>query len=426
MIRYMIVLTILIAGSACSKNQTAAAEPGTNSSSSANQESQIKFEQQNNALSFKLWQELDQDQENLFFSPYSINTALGMVYAGARGNTAREIAKAMGYELWEDKQHQVFGQYQTALNAIAKREKAEFDIANALFAAQKNEHRLIPDYLDLLQDSFASELYSLDFDQAAQSADFINRWVEKQTNERIKDMVSERQIAQSNHGMVLVNAIYFKGNWLHKFPLESTYPSRFYRDSRRTPESAIDFDMMQIKANFRYAEMPGYQILELPYEEEELSMILVLPNEIKGIASRLDTRLWQKWLNALKNQEVRVYLPRFKLEQSLEGLVSTFQKLGIQDAFDPYGADFSGIMKYDRSQNLFIAKISHKAFLEIKEEGTEAAAATQVGFATTSMAPNPVEIPTFRADIPFLCMIVHKPDNNILFLGKVMDPDVIE
>lgn len=380
---------------------------------------QINPEQQNNAFCFKLWRELDQKNENLFVSPYSINTALAMVYSGAKNETAREIAEVMGYSLPMDEQHLFFAKYQADLNSIADKKQAELKVANALFAHEDNADQLIPAYIKVLKDSFNSEMHTLDFENEAQSATFINRWVERRTNSRIKNMVSKEDIAYNKGGIILVNAIYFKGNWLHKFPLRNTHVMKFYQDSKCSPSSAKDFEMMNVTSSFSYAELPGYQILEMPYEEEDLAMIFVLPDEIKDIAKDLNSQTWQDWMAALKPQEVVAYIPRFKLELSIS-LVDHFKKLGMQDAFDPNKADFSGIMKVDY---LYIQKIYHKAFLEIKEEGSEAAAATMVSmFAPSSISPKRPQPVIFMANKPFLCMIIHKPDNNILFMGKVVKP----
>ncbi len=421
---YIIGILLLILTGACSKNKAVETPAETEAlpETQITEQVPVAVEEQNNDFAFRLWQKVDKDGKNSFFSPYSINSALGMVYAGARGNTATQIAHAMAYSLPETEQHQLQGKYQKELAELGEKGLLDLEVANALFAAEKNAEHLKKEYLEILQDSFGAELHNLDFAQSKETAAFINKWTAKRTRDRIKDIVNERQIAESNDGMVLVNAVYFKADWMKQFSAKQTHFSHFYRDSKRSPEAARKFELMQIKDDFGYGEIPGYQILEMPYVADELAMVFVIPDEIEKVAQKLDLKTWQELQDSMKTREVQVYIPRFRLEEELDGLVEHFQSLGMKAAFNRGLADFSGIMELDKGQNLYISSISHKAFLEVTEEGSEAAAATQVGFAMTSISPNQPQIPVFRADRPFLCMIVHKTSGNILFLGKVIDP----
>jgi len=433
---YTVLILSVILISACSKNRTDSldAKPASEINPDA-VPAQVKsgsepiaglneISNQNNEFCFKLLHEIDEHGKNLFFSPFSINTAMGMVYTGAEGQTAKQIATAMDYHEAPSELHEKMGAYQKELNILSDKQAMDLSIANSLFASDKNADRLVERYLKILESSFDSEIHTLDFGQSEESAAFINEWVGNATADRIQDLVTKEQIRQTNDGMILVNAIYFKADWLHKFDPKSTSTDRFFLSSDRDTKKSKEIQLMHIKDRFGYAKVGSFEILEMPYKAEDLSMIFILPEDIDTIGKELSETTWQELTKALKIQETRVYIPRFRLEESLD-LVPAMQSMGIRDAFDPYHADFSGIMNLDKRSNLYISSISHKAFLEVQEEGSEAAAATEVSFAITSIAP-PTVIPIFRADKPFLCMIVHKADNKILFLGKVVDPEAVE
>lgn len=387
----------------------------------------LKAEEQNNDISFRLWNLIDQKRENTFFSPYSINAAVAMVYNGSEGNTAKEIASVMAYDFSPQEAHPALTRMQRMLSEKSGRKPAEVKVANGIFTAQKSAGRLMPDYLDLLRKEYLAEHHSLDFGRAKETANFINKWIETNTNNRIKNMVDAEQVESSDNGLFLANAIYFKAEWAHQFSKSSTREDIFYTSSARRKDESMPIEMMEIKANFPYARIPGYQLLQMPYEDSRYAMLFVLPDEIDDIAKDLNAKTLQEWQEALSPaMKVKAFIPRFKIEQNLDKLAEVFQGMGMKDAFSPARADFSGIMKQAMGANLYIADIAHKAFLQIQEEGTEAAAATVIGMATTSMpAPDP-EMPVFRADQPFLCLILHKPDNTILFAGKVVKPQRAE
>ncbi|MCK9177993.1 MAG: hypothetical protein M0P93_03175 [Candidatus Cloacimonetes bacterium] len=178
----------------------------------------VKAEDQNNDITFKLWALIDREGENTFFSGYSINTALAMVYNGSAGNTAKEMAAVMGYDFEPEKAHPILTKMQAKLNEMKAGEQAEVKVANAIFTAKQSQDRLLPRYLDLLRKEYLAPQHSLDFSQGRETADFINKWVEENTNKRIKDMVTAEQVESSNNGLFLANAIYFKAAWAPNLP----------------------------------------------------------------------------------------------------------------------------------------------------------------------------------------------------------------
>lgn len=419
MTKMRILLLTLLAlslsfGCACNKKKSGP-EP-------VSKEIETSLSEQNNAFAFQLYDLADKPGKNLFYSPYSITSALSMVYGGAQENTAAQMAKALNFDLPPAEQHQAYLAMQKSLNAIGERGKAEFNVANALFGAKNKQHLIQKDYLKLLRESYLSDLYSLDFSDFSGTAKFINRWVEEKTKDRIKDLISEDHIRDSNEGMVLVNAIYFKGNWRNEFEPKLTVRDKFYISSQeRTEKNSRPVEMMSARAEFSYAELPGLQLLELPYAEDDLSMIIVLPDEIDSFAKNLNPENLNKWQDALYPREVQIFIPKFKFDLTLDGLTDMLKGLGMTDAFNGRLANFSGIIPDKTGQGLYIMDVIHKAFVEVNEEGTEAAAATGIVMATKAYL-GPDETPVFRADKPFLYLLVHKPSNTVLFMGKMNEP----
>jgi len=421
-------LIILLLFSACCANRKEASTVDYQSVPLDHEFTSSELAEMNNSFAFKLWQEIDRKDQNMFLSPYSITTAMGMAYTGARGNTANEMGQVMGYRYNPQQQHLLFQASRNQLDEVQGRKKAQLHVANAMFSSNRNKSRSVPEFSQILQDSFLSELKYLDFNKAKETADYINNWVEERTNRRIKNIVSEQQIAQSNDGLVLVNSIYFKSEWASPFNEEATGEDKFYTSSKRDEDRYIMHPLMHQTDNFYYARVPEGELLQLPYEDYDLSMVIMLPDDIDAVSAKLDEETWLNWMNKLdKFSKVQVTLPKFRLEQTLAKLPDTFMSMGIKDAFDSDRADFSGILSLSPNENLYITNIVHKAFLEVVESGTEAAAATQIGFAVTSAHPvRPQEPIVFRADKPFLCMIIHKASNEILFMGRVQKPSLAE
>jgi serpin B len=270
--------------------------------------------------------------------------------------------------------------------------------------------------LNLIETDYGGCLNEVDFVTAAEAArKTINDWVENQTNSKIKNLIPEG-VLDSMTRLVLTNAIYFKGNWARQFKKERTQNVPF----TLLNGNKVDVPMMSQTADFNYIQTESFQGLELPYVNNELSMIILLPKNSNGLPELEGTvtiNNLSKWLNELRKREVIVFVPKFKMTSQF-GLADVLKAMGMTNAFVPDVADFSGI---NGKRDLFISAVIHKAYVEVNEEGTEAAAATGVVMKLTSAGPT--QTPVFRADHPFLFVIRDNHSGSILFIGRVMNPN---
>lgn len=367
----------------------------------------------NTAFMLDLYGKLKEKQGNLFFSPFSISTALAMTYAGACENTERQMAKVLNFPLDQKRLHPAFADLEAQLNALQEKEDIELSVANALWA--QRDYVFLREYLDLIERNYGGTLYHVDFKKALEvTREKINTWVEQKTNDKIKDLIKSG-ILDARTRLVLTNAIYFKGKWASQFKKSQTRQGPF----RLAPGKSVDVSMMNQKQKFRYMENDCLQILEMPYADNDLSIIVLLPKEVHGLVqleSALGIKNLNSWMGRLREVEIFVTLPKFKVTSQFR-LDKTLASMGMPDAFDRT-ADFSGM---DGTKMLFISAVIHKAFVDVNEEGTEAAAATAVAIGLTSVSVSP---PVFRADHPFLFLIRHNPSGSILFFGRVVDPTV--
>ncbi len=359
----------------------------------------------NSAFAAKLYQELCASKGNLFFSPFSVSSALGMTYAGARAKTAAEMKSAMSFELDQTLLHDTFRQLNQNLIAAANKNGQKLNIANGLCLTGGD---LSEEFKSLLQKNYEAELFSGTLEK-------INDWVKTKTEGKIETILEQ---LDPNSVCVLLNAIYFKGTWESQFDEKRTREAPF----RVSEKEDIKVPFMYQKSSFRLIENDDFQAISLPYKGNLMSMIVLLPQKIDGLAAlekglsveKLDG--WLAELDAVSAQKTELYLPKFKFETDYD-LVSAFAALGMKDAFDTAGAaDFSG-MGWPKGK-LWISQIKHKAFVEVNEEGTEAAAATAVEMATKSISMDPV----FRADHPFIFIIRENTTGSILFMGRMFDP----
>ena len=367
--------------------------------------------QDNNAFALDLFQQLRAAPGNLFFSPYSISTALAMSAAGARGDTEKQMAAALHFSLDSSRLQPAFAGLQATLSKIQQSGHVKLSVANSLWP--HNQHPFLADYLALTKRCYGVEITTLDYARDADAAAAtINKWVEEKTQDKIKNVIPHGTLDALTR-LVLVNAIYFKGDWAQPFEKAVTQYAPFMLIGGKS----VSAHLMQQSHTFRYAKADGVQILELPYAGDELSMLVLLPEKADGLAALeqgLTAAKLRVWTLRLRQLDVYVLLPRFTLTAQFE-LSRVLAKLGMRDAFSALQADFSGM---DGQGDLFIGAILHKAFVDVNEEGTEAAAATAVAVATLSAH----ESPTFRADHPFLFLIREQRTGSILFLGRVADP----
>jgi serpin B len=365
----------------------------------------------NTAFATDLYAKLKTGEGNLFFSPYSISTALAMTYAGARGETAHQMANVLHLGMSQERLHPGFAALEGELNAVQKKGKVQLSVANSLWP-QKG-HSFLPVYVDLLKRHYGASVTGLDYAGAAESArKTINDWVEDKTVQKIKDLIKPGVLGPDTL-LVLANAIYFKGNWVSQFNPKQTREDLFHTATGTQVVSS----MMNREGKCSYAETLDLQALELPYDGYDLSMIVLLPRKAEGIGaleSELTPVNLAQWTKSLRERKIILFLPKFRLTCEFS-LKETLVAMGMTDPFSGT-ADFSGM---DGSHDLFISAVVHKAFVDVNEEGTEAAAATAVrmkrGYA-------PPKVPVFRADHPFVFLIRDKHNGSILFLGRVTDP----
>ncbi len=376
-----------------------------------------------NAFAVDLYSRLrTASQGNLFFSPYSIHSALAMTYAGARGETAAEMARSLHLE----------GEQETAVANAASLSQAlpagqratpqcELQIANRLWG-QKGLN-ILPAFTDLTRDNFGAGLETVDFSGHTEEArQAINAWVAAQTRNKILDLLKAGTIDSSTK-LVLTNAIYFKGQWNKTFNKNGTAQAPFHVSA----DEKADVPLMFQRGHFACSAVEGMQILELPYVDRRLAMTILLSEKVDGLAAieqQLSPENLDRWLSKLESQEAKVHFPRFRMTNDFS-LGPVLRSLGMALAQTPGQADFSGIAGSQGSAGLavstdmYISAVIHKAFVDVNEEGTEAAAATAV----VKSAPSPVvKTFVFRADHPFLFLIRDTRTGSILFLGRMVKP----
>jgi len=367
----------------------------------------------NNAFAFDLYSVLakERGRGNLFFSPYSISVALAMTYAGARGETARQMAKTLHFDLAGDKLHPGFAEQMKWFNASGK--SYQLAVANALWGQAGTEFN--PDFLKITKKYYDSGFKEVDYiHQTEQSRQTINRWVEARTNNKIVELIKPKVIDALTR-LVLTNAIYFKGRWESRFQERETREAPFYPAALET----VKVPLMRQFGKFKYAEADNWQLLEAPYKGGEIVMDIILPkpnSDINKLGAALRPETVDAWLAGLSARQVEVFLPKFKVEQDLS-LGEYLKGLGMTDAFDENRANFSGISK----TFLYITKVIHKAFVEVNEEGTEAAAATAVIVGIKSVSAK--QPPIFKADHPFFFLIRDLRSGSILFMGRMNNPN---
>ena len=382
----------------------------------------------NNKFAFDFYHELSKREDgNIFFSPYSISAAFAMVYEGARGKTAEEIQDVFYFP----EKNVLRANFARIYNKINEHNKDYImRTGNALWVQQN--YPILEDYLTRVEKYYGGKVANLDFATATEeSRKTINNFIKEQTDGRIKDLLPRGSIT-SDTRLVITNAIYFKGDWKWEFDSKYTEERDFHVDS----EHVVKVPMMYMKpdkARFKYANLEKLQILELPYKGDKVSMLILLPKQgrsynpttgevieynytIKDIEDELTIDNLNKWRSEMRETKLgSIYLPKFELkEKYTDVLKKSLIDLGMPSAFT-VDADFSGITGY---KDLYISSVTHQAYVNVDEKGTEAAGATAVVVSITGVEYKII----FKADHPFIFIIQDRETGNILFLGRVVNP----
>lgn len=379
----------------------------------------------NSQFAFDLFMKLYEEHktENIFLSPLSVSVALAMVYLGAKNNTAVEMAKVLHFHTV----HDVHAKFKELMDNVNKPDAPyTLRLANRIYGEET--YNILREFQSSSLKYYGAELAPVGFRRQPEAArNEINTFVENKTEDKIQKLIPADAITPQTI-LILVNAIYFKGKWESKFNEKDTYEALFKLNKKETKS----INMMTQKASFKFRHIEELKasVLELPYEENELSMVILLPDGINDSTTGLE-QLEQalannsllKWINLenMRRRKVEVHLPRFKLEDQFQ-LEEILPAMGMRDAFDSLGADFTGMSE---KRDLWLSKVIHKSFVEVNEEGTEAAAAT-AAIMTRTLAVNIT--PTFVADHPFLFFIKHNKTQSILFMGQYTSPvdEVVE
>jgi serpin B len=376
----------------------------------------------NTDFAIDLYQRLRTQPGNLFFSPYSISSALAMTYAGARANTESEMAHVLHFD-GQTNVHPGFRVLTDRINDLQRVNRIKLLTANSLWCQQ--DYSFNHAFMDIAKTDYHAEVQPVDFEKApGAAANDINSWIDRKTEGKIQGMVEPDSFDPLTR-LVLCNAIYFKGKWETQFSPGDTQPGTFYIGSNKT----VTVPMMSLNENFKVArnEADRVDLLDMPYVGGELSMIIIMPGGPEWAEwvdplqsfSKLEEKLtadnlrsWLKELDRAPGEKLEISIPRFTTTQSFN-LSQQLKALGMPSAFNPGQADFSGM---DGTTNLYVSDVLHKAYVAVDESGTEAAAATVVSMVAAA------EPEAFVANRPFIFLIRDNGSGAILFLGRMVDP----
>ena len=371
----------------------------------------------NNKFAFKLFHELNSvTGKNQFYSPFSISTALAMTYAGARSETAIQMGQTMNFQPGE-KFHSDFKQLLGRLHEETE-SKIKLNIANGLWA--QKDFKFLGSYFEIVKSNYKSELNNVNFSddvEREKTRNEINSWVEQKTNNKIKDLLNQSDLTSLTR-LVLVNAIYFYGDWAEPFKKEATVLKGF----SMLDQTQLIVPFLNQKGMYNYYEDSKIQAVEIPYKGNKASMVIFLPKTTNGLTEfekSFDYRYYMDIIGSFRFNDVRLSFPKFKLTYKTS-LGTTLSRMGMPLAFSLGGADFSGMTG---KRDLCISDVIHQAFINVDEKGTEAAAATAVVMKCTSAAPSS-DLKIFDADHPFVFLIKDNSTGSILFIGKILNPDV--
>lgn len=427
--RLLVVFSILIPLVGCGMNPQAPTGPGDVEEVSSDQQRASADEvpdedvsmltDGNMAFALDLYRQVSPKEENLFYSPYSISVALAMTYAGARGDTADQMAETLHYDLPPDQLHPAFNALDQILASRGEEELPEdsgdpfqLNIANALWG-QKDYH-FEQDFLDTVAKYYGGGMRLVNFlEKAEEARQTINQWVYEKTEGKIEDLIPKGGVGAATR-LVLTNAIYFNASWLEKFPEERTQDGAFHTlDGDTVTVPMMSYGSPQ---HFRYQDGGNYQAVELPYVGHRVSMLVLVPDQgaFQSFEEELSLEKMKEILENLESKAVSLTFPKYEFESELS-LAEDLAEMGMPAAMSA-AADFSGMTG---SKDLFISDVFHKAFVSVDEEGTEAAAATAVVMTESAIPASPVEL---IVDRPFFFLIRDNETGAVLFFGRVLNP----
>ncbi len=374
----------------------------------------------NNVFATTLYGQLRNTSDNVFLSPESISIAMALTYAGARGKTAEEIANTLHFTLDRTRLHSAMAMLLRDINAGGPAHGYQLRTVNALWLQQ--EYGFREEYASLVEQYYGAALKYVDYINSAPYArSLINDWVVKQTDHKIRDLIAPGAVSASTR-MVLTNAVYFKGDWLTPFNKADTRDEAFHIRLNRN----INASLMKQTGTFGYYEGIDFKAVQVPYQGNDLAMVVILPNAMDGLASlerAMTPGALAEWGEKLDNgsKTIQIYLPKFQVTSGFS-LSRTLGAMGIHAAFDSTRADFSGLAQgLKTNNNLSISDVIHKAYITVDEQGTEAAASS-AALAPLTGAPQTGPLPVFKADHPFVFLIRDTRSGSILFMGRVLDP----
>lgn len=359
----------------------------------------------NNRFALDMYSEIGDKQNNAFFSPWSIYSALAMVYEGAGGKTSDEMQSVMHFPMNNSTRRQSFASLYSKFNA----NDSDYTLSNANALWVQKEYPLLREYTAVVDEYYHGEVKNVDFIKASdEGLKTINSWVEVNTHNKIKGLMSSGSI-DADTRLLLTNAIYFKGTWAKEFDKNATREEQFRTNDGRTVQ--VPMMILEWLNKFNYTETDNAQILEMPYKGNNISMLILLPkDDLSSLEKTLSPGKIAEWKNSLSEEKVEIHIPKFTINTRYP-LAKNLGDLGMPMAFS-LGADFSGI---DGNKEIFLNQVIHQAFVDVDEKGTEATAATA---APATASKNPV----FLADHPFIFIIQDKETGLIMFMGRVSDP----
>jgi len=372
--------------------------------------SELKLVESDNSFGLKLFKEINAKERgsNVFISPLSISMSLGMTYNGSAGSTEEAMRTTLEFgDLSMDEINESYKSLIELLRGIDS--DVEFNIANSIW--YRDDWTFEQDFFERCSDYFDARVSGVDFSQNEAAKDTMNNWVDENTNGKIEEIVD--YVDPEYDIMFLINAIYFNGNWTYRFDEEDTKDDIFHLPGGSTKECK----MMKVESAFKYFGDSILQAIDIPYGNGNYSMTVVLPKEGKDIDLLIEgftQEKWDGWVDGFYEINLTLLLPKIKLEYEIkDSLEKSLKDLGMEIAFDPEEADFTGMYE---PGDIYIDRIIHKTFLKVDEEGTEAAAATVVGVGTTGIGL------TMHINRPFLFVIRENHSGTILFIGKIVDP----